>query len=159
MAMTAPDPKLPTIFVDGDACPVKDEVYRVAERYRLKVRIVANAPIRVPHIDWIELTIVDAGSDVADDWIVERVQHNDIVITSDIPLASRCLQAGAAVIGSTGRPFTEDSIGSAMASRSLMEHLRTMGEATGGPKSFRREDRSRFLSALDEAVTRALRRL
>lgn len=148
----------PDIFVDADACPVKDEVYRVGGRHGLIVHVVANGAIRVPQAEWIKLTVVDAGPDLADDWIVEHLRAGDIVITADIPLASRALKAGAAAIGTTGRPFTVDSIGSALASRALMEHLRSVGETTSGPKSFQREDRSRFLSALEDAIQRALRR-
>lgn len=148
----------PDIYVDADACPVKDEVYKVAGRHGLIVHVVANGAIRVPAAEWIKLTIVDAGPDLADDWIVEHLQSGDIVVTADIPLAGRALKAGAAAIGTTGRPFTVDSIGSALASRALMEHLRSVGETTSGPKSFQREDRSRFLSALEEAIQRALRR-
>lgn len=147
-----------SIYVDADACPVKSEVYRVAERYGLKVFVVANAYINVPRNERIERVVVGDGFDAADDWIADRVGPADIVVTSDIPLADRCLKKDAVVIGSTGLPFTKSSIGMAMASRELMSNLRAMGEVTGGPKPMTARDRSRFLSALDEAVQR-LRRL
>lgn len=147
-----------TIFVDADACPVKEEVYRVARRYGLKVHVVSNGGVRVPPDPLIEMVVVPAGPDIADNWIVEHVASADIVVTADIPLAHRCLQAGAEAIGPTGRAFTMNSIGTAMAQRSIMEHLRSMGETTGGPKPFSPGDRSRFLQALDEAVNRCRRR-
>ena len=147
------------IFVDADACPVKGEIYRVAERYGIKVFVVANALLAVPRNPLVERVIVDGGFDAADDWIAGKVGPRAIVVTSDIPLAHRCLAAGATVIGATGRPFTKDSIGMAMASRSLMSDLRAMGEAAGGPKPMQPKDRSRFLSALDEAVNRLKRQL
>ncbi len=153
-AMAADGPK---IYVDADACPVKEEVYRVARRYRLKVRVIANSFINVPQEPGFERVTVDGGFDAADNWIAERAGRGDIVITSDILLASRCLKAGAAVIGNDGRPFTQSSIGMALASRALMADLRAMGEATGGPKPMAKTDRSRFLSALDETVTRLKR--
>ena len=121
------------IFVDADACPVKQEVYRVAGRYRLDVTLVANSRMRVPDDRRIRLEVVGGGFDEADDWIVEHVQAHDIVITADIPLASRCLKAGARVIGSTGKPFTENNIGDAVATRDLLSELRGAGEITGGP--------------------------
>jgi uncharacterized protein YaiI (UPF0178 family) len=145
------------LFVDADACPVKEEAYRVARRYGLQVYVVANAFILVPQEPLIERVVVDAGADVADDWIAERAGPADVVITADIPLASRALEAGAQVIGPNGRAFTRDSIGSALAGRAIGEHLRSMGESTRGPKPFAAADRSRFLSALDEAVVRARR--
>lgn len=141
-----------SIYVDADACPVKEQVYKVAERYGLKVFIVANAYMQVPRADWIERVVVPAGPDIADDWIAERASRGDIVITADIPLASRCIKAGAAVIGPTGKPFTEASIGLALATRNLMQGLRETGEITGGPPPFAAKDRSAFLSALDQAV-------
>ena len=146
----------PSIFIDGDACPVKEEVYKVARRTGCRVHVVANSFIRVPPD--IQLHVVDAGPDVADDWIAERVQPGDIVVTNDIPLASRTLAAGGAALGGNGKPFTTSSIGSALAQRELMEHLRSMGEGLGGPKPFTQADRSRFLSALDAAVQKAKRR-
>jgi uncharacterized protein YaiI (UPF0178 family) len=146
----------PTIFIDADACPVKEEVYKVARRCGCPVRVVANSFMRTPPD--VQLVVVDAGPDLADDWIAERVQPGDIVITNDVPLASRCLKAGGAALGATGKLFTEASIGSALAQRDLMEHLRSFGEITGGPKPFTQADRSRFLSALDTAVQNAKRR-
>jgi uncharacterized protein YaiI (UPF0178 family) len=145
------------IFIDADACPVKDEVYKVAQRYGLKTWVVSNAFMMIPTHPRIERMIVDAGPDVADDWIAEQVQANDIVITNDIPLADRVLAKGAAAIAPNGREFTVDSIGAAMAQRAVMEHIRSTGALTGGPKPFDRNDRSRFLQALDTAVNKALR--
>ena len=140
------------IYVDADACPVKEEVYRVAERYDLDVTVVANSPMRVPYEKRIRLKVVGDGFDAADDWIAENVECDDIVITADIPLAARCLEKGATVIGSGGRPFTEDNIGDAMATREILSELRETGEITGGPAPFAKKDRSRFLQRLDEAV-------
>jgi uncharacterized protein YaiI (UPF0178 family) len=155
------EPKQPTIriFVDADACPVKPEVYRVAERYGLKVYVVANTFMAVPRSDMIERVIVSEGPDIADDWIVERAGENDIVITADIPLAGRCVRNGATVIGPTGKPFNEDSIGMALATRNLLTDLRSAGATTRGPPPLSRQDISRFLSALDLAVTRLKRKL
>jgi uncharacterized protein len=150
-------PAPPEIYVDADACPVKEEVYRVAGRYRLKVYIVANSYMAAPNDPLIERVVVTDGFDAADDWIAERAGPVGIVITGDVPLASRCVKAGATVIGPTGRAFTEASVGLAVATRNLMADLRAMGEATGGPKPFSRQDRSRFLSALDEAIVRLQR--
>jgi uncharacterized protein YaiI (UPF0178 family) len=147
------------IFIDADACPVKDEVYKVAARYGLKTFVVSNSFIQIPASTLIERRIVDAGPDVADDWIAEQAQPGDVVVTNDIPLADRVLKAGAAAIAPNGRPFTPDSIGQALAQRSIMEHIRSTGEITGGPKPFDRTDRSRFLQALDEAVNRERRKL
>jgi uncharacterized protein YaiI (UPF0178 family) len=147
------------IFIDADACPVKDETYKVAGRYGLKVFVVSNSFIQIPASPLIERRIVDAGPDVADDWIAGEAQPGDIVVTNDIPLADRVLKAGAAAIAPNGRAFTVDSIGSALAQRSIMEHIRSTGEITGGPKPFAGADRSRFLQALDEAVNRERRRL
>jgi uncharacterized protein YaiI (UPF0178 family) len=140
------------IFVDADACPVKQEVYRVACRYSLEVTLVANSWMRVPDEAWLRLEVVEEGFDAADDWIVEHVHPNDIVITADIPLASRCLKKGARVIGSTGKPFTDDNIGSAVATRDLLSELRGAGEITGGPPPLKKTDRSRFLQRLDEVI-------
>lgn len=145
------------IYVDADACPVKAEVYRVAERYRLQVYVVANAFLAVPRDPLVERVVVGAGFDAADDWIAERVGRGDVVVTSDIPLASRCVKAGADVIAPAGRAFTEASIGMALATRDLMDSLRAGGEITGGPKPFSPRDRSNFLSALDRAITRLRR--
>jgi uncharacterized protein len=146
------------LYIDADACPVKDEVYRVAERYALAVFVVSNSWIRIPKDPRLTSVVVDAGPDVADDWIAERAGPKDIVITADIPLAERALKAGAQAIHPNGRPFTPDSIGSALASRSIGEHLRSIGEVTGGPKPFANADRSRFLQALDQAVVKARRK-
>jgi uncharacterized protein len=145
------------IYVDADACPVKPEVYRVAARHGIKVHVVANSFMQVPRDPMIERVIVGAGFDAADDWIAERARRGAIVITADIPLASRCVKAGADVIGPTGKPFSEASIGMALATRNLMEDLRAMGDVTGGPKPFSPKDRSAFLSALDVAVNRLKR--
>jgi uncharacterized protein YaiI (UPF0178 family) len=146
------------IFIDADACPVKDEVYKVAGRYGLKTWVVSNAFMMIPKSPMIERVIVDAGPDVADDWIAEHVAPGDVAITNDIPLAERVLKAGAAAVTPTGRPFTENSIGAAIAQRALMEQIRSTGEITGGPKPFDRNDRSRFLQALDEIIVREKRR-
>lgn len=140
------------IFIDADACPVKQEVYRVAKRYDLKVTLVANSWMRVPNEEWIVLKVVEGGIDAADDWIVEHVQSQDIVVTADIPLASRCIKEGACVIGPTGKPFTENNIGQAVATRDLLSELRGAGEMTGGPAPLKKSDRSRFLQQLDEVI-------
>ena len=145
------------VYVDADACPVKDEIYRVAGRLSLRVFIVTNSFMVVPDGPLVERIIVEAGPDVADDWIAERAGAGDIVVTADVPLASRCVKAGAAVIAPTGKEFTEDSIGMALATRDLLDGLRAAGEITGGPKPFAPRDRSRFLSALDLAVVRLQR--
>jgi len=154
----ANDKPSPVIFIDADACPVKEEVYKVAARYGLHVHVVANAYINVPVGPRISRVVVEAGPDAADDWIAEHAAPGDIAITNDIPLAERVLQAGAAAIRPDGRPFTSDSIGSAIAQRAIMEQLRSTGAATGGPKPFGPRDRSQFLQALDQAVNRSLRR-
>src|SRR6185312_984467 len=145
------------LYVDADACPVKDEVYKVAGRYGLQAFVVCNSWIRTPQDPKVSLVVVDAGPDVADDWIAERAGPGDIVITADIPLAQRALAAGALALHPAGRPFTTDNIGGALASRAIGEHLRSMGEITGGPKAFAPTDRSRFLQALDAAVVKARR--
>jgi len=147
-----------SLYIDADACPVKAEIYRVAERYGLKVYVVSNSYINVPRDPRIERVVVSDSFDAADDWIAERVGSEDIVITSDIPLADRSLKKGAAAIGSTGVAFTTSSIGMAMASRELMSNLRAMGETTGGPKPMSQRDRSRFLSTLDETIQKIRRR-
>jgi uncharacterized protein YaiI (UPF0178 family) len=147
-----------TLYIDADACPVKDEVYKVAVRYQLPVFVVSNSWIRTPELKLVTSIVVDAGPDVADDWIAERAGPADIVITADIPLADRVLKAGAQAIHPTGRAFTTDNIGGALASRGVGEHLRSMGEITGGPKPFAAADRSKFLQALDAAVVKARRR-
>ena len=152
-----------SLYIDADACPVKQEIYRVAERHAgkgvaLKVYVVSNAPIAVPrdgHL--IERVVVGAGMDEADHWIAERARRGDIVITADVPLASRAVKAGAEVIAPNGKPFTEESIGMALATRNLLDSLRSAGEITGGPKPFAPRDRSEFLSALDRALVRLTR--
>ena len=145
------------IYVDADGCPVKDETYRVAERYGLKVILVADARMRVPDEDWIELVVVSGGFDAADDWIAEHVREDDIVITGDIPLADRCLKRGARTLSPRGRVYHEDSIGQALATRDFLAHLRELGMETGGPAPFQKKDRSQFLQRLDETV-QAIRR-
>ena len=146
-----------TIFIDADACPVKDEVYRVAQRYGLKTYVVSNAFMMIPASPLVERVVVDAGPDVADDWIAEHVAPGDVALT-DIPLAERVLKAGGHAVAPNGRPFTENSIGSAVAQRALMEQLRSTGDFLGGPKPFDRNDRSRFLQALDEIIQKERRR-
>ena len=145
------------VFVDADACPVKDEIYRVAGRHGVNVTVVSNSLIAIPRSPLIERMIVDAGPDAADNWIAERARRGDIVITADVPLAARGVKAGADVIAPTGRVFSEDSIGMTLASRNLMDDLRSAGMITGGPKPFAARDRSAFLSALDLAITRLKR--
>ncbi len=145
------------IYVDADACPVKDEVYRVAKRYRLPVTLVANSWMRVPLDEAVSLEVVNAELDAADDWIAEHATPGDIVITTDIPLAARCLEAGAEVLGPAGRPFTEDNIGGALATRELLAELRQTGDAFGGPPPFAPKDRSRFLQELDRLIHKVLR--
>ena len=157
--MEEPEKAAIRVFVDADACPVKPEIYRVAERYGLKVFVVANAFMNVPRSDRIERVIVSEGPDVADDWIVERAGASDIVVTADIPLAGRCVKKGAAVIGPTGKPFDDNSIGMALATRDLLTDLRSAGASTRGPPPLTRQDISRFLSALDLAVVRLKRKL
>lgn len=143
------------IYVDADACAVKEEIYRVALRVQIPVFVVANSFLRVPQSPLFQAVVVDAGPDVADDWIAERAGPGDVVVTSDVPLADRALKAGAEALAQTGKPWTTASIGQALASRALMEHLRSFGEGSGGPKPFSAQDRSRFLSALDAALMRA----
>ena len=145
------------IYVDADACPVKDEIYRVATRHGLPVSVVAGQFIRVPQDPMIERIAAGSDMDAADDWIAERAGRGDIVVTSDIPLASRCVKAGAEVIAPNGKPFTEQSIGMTLAVRNLMTDLRSSGEVTGGPRSFAPRDRSAFLSALDQTIRRLQR--
>jgi hypothetical protein len=145
------------LYIDADACPVKDEVYRVAGRYGLPVFVVCNSWIRTPGGPGIRLVVVEEGPDVADDWIAARATTGDIVVTADIPLAQRALAGGAQALHPAGRPFTADNIGGALASRAIGEHLRSMGETTSGPRPFAAADRSRFLQALDAAVVRARR--
>jgi uncharacterized protein YaiI (UPF0178 family) len=146
------------ILVDADACPVKDEVYRVARRHGLPVLLVANTPLHVPSADTVTLEVVSGRFDAADDRIVERTEPGDVVVTSDVPLAARCLEKGAAVLSASGRRFTEDSIGDDVATRDLMAHLRGGGAVTGGPPPFGPKDRSRFLDQLETTI-RAARNL
>lgn len=146
------------IYVDADACPVKEEVYKVARRKLLDVHVVANSFIRTPAEPRIRFVLVEAGADAADDWIAERAGIGDVVITNDIPLAARVLNRDAEAISPTAKVFTHDMIGSALATRGLMEHLRSFGEITSGPKPFSAKDRSAFLSALDAAINRADRK-
>jgi uncharacterized protein len=146
------------IYVDADACPVKDEIYRVAVRLGVPVSVVAGNFIRVPQDPLIERVAAGAAQDAADDWIVERARPGDVVITSDIPLASRCVKLGADVIAPNGKPFSEESIGMTLAMRNLMTDLRSSGEITSGPKSFSPRDRSAFISALDQTIRRIQRR-
>lgn len=145
------------IFVDADACPVKQEVYRVAARYGLRVTLVANSRMAIPHQTGVSLEVVGGGMDVADDWIADHVEAHDVVITADIPLASRCLAKGARALGTTGKPFTDDNIGDALATRDLLSELRGAGEITGGPPPITQRDRSRFLQKLDEVVQKVRR--
>jgi len=145
------------IYVDADACPVKDEIFRVAARHGLPVSVVAGGYIRVPQDPLIERIAAGSGMDAADDWIAARAGRGDIVITADIPLADRAVKAGAVAIAPNGKIFTEDAIGMALAVRNLMTDLRSSGEVTGGPRSFSPRDRSAFLSALDQAIRRLQR--
>jgi hypothetical protein len=146
------------IFIDADACPVKQETYHVAERYGLQVTLVANSWMRVPEKNWIHLIVVNDNLDAADDWIVEHVCEDDIVISGDIPLASRCLKKGAGVLGTTGKEFTDSEIGDALATRDLLKELREAGGMTGGPAQFGKRDRSRFLQSLDQMIQRVRRK-
>lgn len=145
------------ILVDADACPVKEEIYKVAFRHTVPVTVVSNSPIRVPQHELISRVVVSDGFDAADDWIAERAAPGAVCITADILLADRCLKAGATVIAPNGKPFTPSSIGSAIATRAIMADLRAGGDAIGGPPPFAKTDRSRFLSALDEALVRLKR--
>jgi uncharacterized protein YaiI (UPF0178 family) len=146
------------IYIDADGCPVKEEVYRVAARYGLRVYLVANKPMHVPLSRNVEMIVVPAGPDAADDWIARQIAPDDIAITADIPLAGRCLEKGARVLGTKGEEFRDVNIGTALAARELMSHLREMGELTGGPAPMAPKDRSRFLSKLDEIVQSTRRR-
>jgi uncharacterized protein YaiI (UPF0178 family) len=147
------------IYVDADACPVREEVYRVATRLHLTVFVVSNGsrPLRPPGLPNVQMILVGDQADAADDWIVERIAASDVCITADIPLAARCLAKGARVVPPSGRPFTQANIGNALAGRELARHLRELGVGGGGPAPLTRNDRSRFLSALDAAVQAALR--
>ena len=148
---------MPEIYIDADACPVKDEVLRVARRHGLIVHVVSNSWMRLAESPLIRQMVVPEGPDAADDWIADHIVPGDIAITADIPLADRCLKAGAQPLGPTGKPFTEDSIGMALAMRDLMGHLRESGEISGNNPAFTKEDRSRFLRVLEEIVQAALR--
>jgi len=155
-----PDPI--AIYIDADACPVKSEIYRVAERHldkglALKMFVVSNSPIAVPKHPAVERVVVSGDMNAADDWIAERAGQGTVVVTADVPLASRCVKTGATVLAPTGRAFTEDSIGMALATRNLMDSLRSAGETTGGPKPFGPRNRSDFLSALDQVLVRLKR--
>jgi uncharacterized protein YaiI (UPF0178 family) len=145
------------IFVDADACPVKDEVFRVAKRYGFKVFLVSNSSIKIPKDALAEMVVVKDHFDAADDWIAENIHDNDIAVSADIPLASRCLKNGARVIDPKGRVFTKETIGDALASRELSAYLREMGNNTGGPPPFGKRDRSRFLQRLDGLIQAVLR--
>lgn len=145
------------IYVDADACPVKDEAVRVADRHGLAVHFVSNSHMRLPESPLVQRVVVAEGPDAADDWIATRIVRGDIAVTSDIPLAARCLKAGALVVGNTGKPFTGANIGTALAMRELSQHLRETGESKGYNASFTRADRSRFLQAMEEAVQRIKR--
>ena len=145
------------IYVDADACPVKDEVIKVATRHDIKVHMVSNQWMRLDQNPLINRVVVSEGLDEADNWIADNIKENDIAITADIPLASRCLEKKAHVLGPTGKPFTEESIGMALAMRDLHAHLRETGEISGHNKSFAKQDRSRFLMVLEETVQKALR--
>lgn len=142
------------ILVDADACPVKEEVYKVAFRRGIAVRVVSNSYLRVPPHPLIERTVVSEAFDAADDWIAEQADQHAVVITGDILLADRCIKAGATVLGHNGKPFTTGSIGGAIATRAIMADLRAGGDVVGGPAPFSKADRSRFLQALDEALVR-----
>jgi uncharacterized protein YaiI (UPF0178 family) len=148
---------VPRVLVDADACPVKDEVYSVAARYGVPVTLVANSPLHVPARLRVEMIVVSDGPDAADDWIAEHVHAGDVVVTADIPLASRCLAMQARVLGTNGRPFSEDSIGGALAMRELKSQLRDSGVNSGGPPPITARDRSRFLSKLDELLQKQRR--
>ena len=145
------------LYIDADACPVKNEVFRVARRYRLKVYLVSNAPMRIPPDELIELIIVHEGFDAADDWIAKHITDTDIAVTADITLAARCLKKGARVLDPKGRMYSEDSIGDALATREFTAFLRDMGTITGGPPPFEPRDRSRFLQRLDEIIHAIMR--
>lgn len=145
------------IFIDADACPVKDEIYRVAGRHKLTTLVVSNSWMRIPQSPLIEQVVVDDGFDAADNWIVEQVSTNDVVITSDIPLADRALKKSAIVLGPTGKPFTEQSIGMSLAMRDLNSHLRDTGEISGYNASFSKKDRSNFLNVLENVLQKLKR--
>ena len=145
------------IYVDADACPVKDEVVRVAERHSAPVYMVSNNWMRLPDSRLVQRIVVEEGPDAADNWIAERIAKGDVVVTADIPLASRCLKAGARALGPSGKPFTDDNIGMAMAMRELMSDLRDTGEIRGNNPAFTKQDRSRFLQSLEQVIQDILR--
>ena len=145
------------ILVDADACPVKEEIYKVAYRHQVPVVVVSNSPFRVPIHPLVSRVVVSDSFDAADDWIAEQADAASVVITADILLADRCLKAGAVVLSNTGKPFTTSSIGSAIATRAIMADLRAGGDVIGGPAAFAKADRSRFLSSLDDALVRLAR--
>jgi uncharacterized protein YaiI (UPF0178 family) len=148
-----------TLFIDGDACPVREEAFRVATRLNLPVKVVANGsrPIRPPGLPNVEMVLVAEGADAADDWIAERAARGDVCITADIPLASRCLAKGARALSFKGRPWTTDNIGGALVGRTISQGMRDMGQMTGGPAPLTKADRSRFLAALDAEIAAARR--
>ncbi|WP_210200560.1 YaiI/YqxD family protein [Cohaesibacter celericrescens] len=145
------------VYVDADACPVKEEIYKVAERHGVPVTLVANQFMRIPREDWVTFVKVEDGPDVADDYIAQASHDAAVVVTADILLAQRCMEKGAIVIGTTGKPFTDNSIGSAVAMRNLMADLREVSDVGGGPPPFSKTDRSRFLSSLHEALAKLKR--
>jgi len=147
------------LYIDGDACPVREEVFRVATRRGLPVRVVSNGsrPMRPPGLPNVEMVLVAEGADAADDWIAERIERGDVCLTADIPLAGRCLAKGARALGFKGRPWTPDNIGGALAGRAVSQDMRDRGLATGGPAPLTKADRSRFLDALDAEIAAAAR--
>lgn len=155
--MSEPAQPTPMILVDGDACPVKEEIYKVAFRRNVPATIVSNSPFRVPVHPLVRRVVVSDGFDAADDWIAEAAHARSVVVTADILLADRCLKAGASVLSPAGKPFTTSSIGSQIATRAIMADLRAGGDIIGGPAPFSKTDRSRFLSALDEVLGRLAR--
>src|SRR6266566_2071753 len=155
--MQTPPNRPITLYIDADACPVKQEIYRVAGRHGVKVVVVSNSPIAVPRDPLVERVVVASGMDAADDYIAERAAKGAIVVTQDIPLAARAVKAGAVAIAPNGKPFTEASIGMTLATRNLMDSLRSAGEITGGPKPFAPKDRSAFLGSLDREIVRLKR--
>lgn len=146
------------IYVDADGCPVKEEIYKVAERFQVKVILVANRYMNIPHNNLLKMEVVSAGFDAADDWIVENATNRDLVITGDILLAERCLSKGSRVLGHKGNEFTENNIGNSVANRELMQNLRHMGENRGGPAPMNKKARSHFLGSLDR-ILHALKKI
>ena len=145
------------LYIDGDACPVKEETFKVADRYKIKVFVVANKAMSLPLSDSIEMVVVKGNFDAADDWIVEQIKPKDIVVTTDILLAERCVKKSARVLGHKGEEFTEDNVGNAVATRELMQNLRHMGEMRGGPAPMDKKARSKFLAKLDEIIQQSKR--